>query len=107
MLEVQAMDVSSIVRSIDQDTARALVMAARRVIDALLIEGERIRQTQTPAPHDYNAAGLPRATAGGGWLSHEELRDTARRMAEAIAAEKWTDGLITALKLLGALGVML
>jgi hypothetical protein len=101
------MDLSSIVRSIDQETARALVVATRRVIDALLIEGERIRQTQTPAPRDYNVAELPRASAPGGWLSHEELRDTARRMAEAIAAEKWTDGLVAALKLLGTLGAML
>jgi hypothetical protein len=101
------MDITNLVKSLDPATIQAFVTAARRVIDALLIEGERIRQTQTPTPRDYNAAGLPRATAAGGWLSHEELRDTARRMAEAIAAEKWTDGLITALKLLGALGVML
>ena len=98
------MDLRSLARNIDANTARAFVTAARHVIDALLIEAERVRKTQTPRRRNYNRAGLPRDTAPGGWLSHEELRETARRLSEAVAAEKWTDGLVFALKTLSVVG---
>lgn len=98
------MDVQTLVRNIDAQTARAFVEAARHVIDALLIEAERVGQTQTPDVTDYEHASLSRETPAGGWLSHAELRDTARRLSEAVAAEKWIDGLTCALKLLSALG---
>ncbi len=101
------MDMRSVLASIDAQTAQAFVTAARHVIDALLIEGERVQQTQTPAARDYSQAELSRATPAGGWLSHEELRDVARRMAEAVAAEKWTDGFVAALELLAVVGGML
>jgi hypothetical protein len=101
------MDWQTLLKSIDADTARAFVTAARRMIDALLVEAERVHATQTPADRDYNAGELSRATPPGGWLPHEELREAARRMGEAIAAEKWTEGLLTALKLLFVLGGML
>jgi hypothetical protein len=78
--------------------------AARHVIDAMLIEGERVKETQTPEPRDYEQATLGRGAPAGGWLSHEELRDTSRRMAEAIAVENWTAGLICAVKLLSVMG---
>ncbi len=98
------MDLKTIVSGIDAETARAFVTAARHAIDALLIEAERVRQTQTPTPRDYNAAALPRGTPPGGWLAHEELRETARRMAEAIAVEKWVDGFIAAVQVLSMMG---
>ena len=98
------MNIGEIAKCIDADTARAFVTAARHVIDALLIEAERVRQTQTPVPRDYAEAELPRSAPAGGWLSHEELGHTAQRLAEAIAAEKWTDGLLFALKLLRGFG---
>ncbi len=102
------MDWQTMVRSIDANTAQAFVRAARHVIDALLIEAGRVRATQTPGPRDYNdAAALPRETPPGGWLSHDELRETARQMAEATAAEKWTDGLLCALKGLALIGGVL
>ncbi|MEW6253662.1 MAG: hypothetical protein AB1716_23700 [Planctomycetota bacterium] len=101
------MDWRSAIERIDPAAAQAFVRAARKVIDALLIEGERVRQTQTPAPRDYPNAGLSRETPGGGWISHEELRSAAQDMAEAIAAEKWTDGLLCALKALVAVGALL
>lgn len=98
------MDLQRLARSIDAGTARAFVTAARHVIDALLIEGRRVQQTQTPGPRDYEAAELSRAAPPGGWLTQAELGDTARRLAEAIAAEKWTDGVIFAVRLLGLIG---
>ena len=101
------MDLKTLVKNIDVQTAQAFVTAARHVIDALLIESERVRKTQTPGARDYNKAELSRETPAGGWLSHEELRDTARRMSEAIALEKWTDGLVCALRMLSALGGVL
>ena len=98
------MNIETLVECIDAGTARAFVTAARHVIDALLIEAERVQQTSTPTARDYNAADVPRSTPAGGWLSHEELRGTAQRLAEAMAAEKWTDGVICAARLFRALG---
>jgi hypothetical protein len=98
------MDLKTLLQRIDVETARAFVIAARHVIDAMLIEAERIREVQTPAVRDYNAATLPRESPGGGWLSHDELRGTTQKMAEAMAAEKWTDGLLFAIRLLKTLG---
>ena len=101
------MDIIELVKRVNPETARAFVNAARHVIDALLIEGQRVRQAQTPERRVYYEAELPRRTPAGGWLSHEELRETAQRLAEAIALEKWTDGLALALKLFGGLGGVL
>jgi hypothetical protein len=100
------MDLMTLVKSLDAPTARAFVTAARHVIDALMIEGERIQQTQAPAPRDYNAGALDRTAPAGGWLSHAELRDTTQRLSEAIAAEKWIDGVFWAVRALSFLGVL-
>jgi hypothetical protein len=98
------MDWQTLVKNINGDTARAFVTAARHVIDALLIEADRLQQAQGPVQHDYNADGLSRAGPPGGWLSHDELRDAVCRMSEAIAAEKWTDGVVATLRILVLLG---
>ena len=98
------MNIEDAVKRIDVDAARAFVHAARNVIDALLLEVEEVRSVQTPAARDYNQAQLPRDTAPGGWLSHEEVRNTAQRLAEAMAAEKWCDGVLFTLQLLQVLG---
>ena len=88
---------------IDGETARAFVTAARHVIDALLFEAARVEETRTPEVRDYENVGLSRATPAGGWLSHEELRQTTQKMAEAVAAEKWADGVAFAIQLLARL----
>ena len=98
------MDLQTIVDRIDASTARAFVTAARHVIDAMLIEAERVRQTQTPGARDYDTASLPRETPAGGWLSHDELRQTTQKMSEAIATEKWKDGMLLMLRILAGLG---
>ncbi len=98
------MDWQTALQRIDPAAAQAFVRAARAVIDALLIEGERVRQTQTPAARDYETAELSRETPAGGWLGHEELRAAAQQMAEAIATEKWLDGVIFAVKALAVAG---
>ncbi len=94
------MDLKRIAEQLDLPTVRAFVGAARHVIDALLMEGERVRQAQTPAVKDYASAELDRSAPSGGWVSHEELRAAAQRMSEAIAAERWVDGVVAAVRLL-------
>ena len=98
------MDLRALAGRIDVATARAFVTATRQVIDAMLIEGQRVEQVQTPGKRDYRTAELSREAAPGGWLSHAELQNTAQRLAEAVAAEKWADGLLFALSALRAVG---
>lgn len=99
------MDIEQLLQRVNPGTARAFVSAARHMIDALMIEGARLRQAQTPAPRDYNTQPPLSAEAPpGGWIADEEARDAAQRMAEAMAAEKWADGAVAAIKLLTAMG---
>ena len=94
------MDLRKLLEQIDAETARAFVGAARRVLDALLLEAARAEETVTPTARDYECAALSREAPAGGWLSHEELRETTRELAEAMAAEKWADGVACAIRLL-------
>ena len=94
------MDLRQLLRNIDAETARAFISAAGHVIDALLFETVRVGEMLTPTERDYENAELSRAAPIGGWLSHEELRQTTQKMAEAIAAEKWADGVTLAIQLL-------
>lgn len=96
------MNLKSIAERLDVQTARAFVGAARHVIDAMLIEAERVRQAQTPGRKDYRAGELSRETPGGGWLSHDELRAASQQMSEAIAGERWVDGFVAAMRVLAA-----
>lgn len=99
------MNLEMIAKQVDMGTARAFVTAARHFVDALLIEGARVQSTATPGERDYNAAGgLSRETPAGGWISNEELRSVTQRMAEAIAAEKWVEGALFAVRVLALLG---
>ncbi|MCG3127304.1 MAG: hypothetical protein CHACPFDD_02162 [Phycisphaerae bacterium] len=100
------MNWAAIVKRIDPATARAFVSAARAVIDAMLIEGERVRQAQAPARRDYGSAGLPADAPAGGWISDSEVRSAAQKMSEALAAEKWVEGVMFAIKALSALGAV-
>lgn len=98
------MNLEAVLKQLDANAARAFVTAARHVIDALLIEGQRVAQAQPPTPRDYTTAKLSSPSPAGGWLSDEELRGAAQRMAEAMAAEKWVEGALFAIRLLSALG---
>jgi len=93
-----------VAQALDAGTAQSFVRAARHVLDALAVEGARARDVQTPAPRDYRSAGISRAAPAGGWIGNEELRDAARRIGEAIAAEKWVDGVVFALRALQIVG---
>lgn len=98
------MTLKSALAQIDAGAARAFVQAARNVIDAMLIEHRRVAQANPPAPRDYNDADVEAGAAPGGWISDAELHDTTRRLAEAVAAEKWADGALLAIRLLARLG---
>lgn len=93
------MELANAVRQIDAGTARAFVSAARHFIDALLIEGQRVQSTATPVGHDYETGQrLSRETPAGVWISNEELRGAMQRMAESLAAEKWVEGALFAVR---------
>jgi len=98
------MDLQRLLKNIDAETARAFIGATRHVIDALLLEAALVEEKGTPAARDYENARLSRATPAGGWMSHEELRETTRNMAGALAAEKWADGVMFAIRLLTRFG---
>jgi hypothetical protein len=98
------MDWKSMLERLDASTVQAFVAAAVRVVDALVIEAERGAPASAPQPRDYRTAELPHGTPPGGWLGVGELRAAAQRATEALAAEKWTDGFVTALQALALLG---
>lgn len=98
------MSLQQLFEQINPQTARAFVGAARNLIDALLIEAERIRAAQPPGVIDYDTAVIDRTTPPGGWLAPDELRRATQRLTEALAAEKWLDGMLVALRALRALG---
>lgn len=97
------MNLKTMLDSIDESTARSMVEAVGRVFDALVIESERVQQTQTPPKRDYNSAELSRAVPGSGWISDSSLRRAAQDIAEAVAQEQWTQGLISAVRWLRVL----
>lgn len=98
------MDFRTIVNQLDAATARAFVQATRNVIDALMIEGARVRAAQGPQERDYENAEFSREAPAGGWMASDELRSTAQRMSEAIAMEKWTEGFMFAVRVVSMLG---
>ena len=94
------MDLKTLLMNIDGETAKAFVSAASNVIDAMLFETARVGEMLTPTGRDYETAELSRGVPVGGWLSHEELRRTVQQMSEAVAAEKWAEGVEFAVRLL-------
>ncbi len=100
------MDLKRVLGQVDARTAQAFVRASRNVFDALMLEAERVQEAGTPPPRDYAAAGLSREAPAGGWLTHAELRETARKLTESIAAEKWLEGMCFAVRALSALGAV-
>lgn len=100
------MDPMKLLSRIDARTAQAFVRATRNLFDAMLVEAERVQSTATPQPRDYQAAGLSREMPAGGWLSYEELHAVTRKLTESLAAEKWLDGVMFAVRTLALLGAI-
>jgi hypothetical protein len=98
------MDWSKVLERLDPAAVTEFVRAGRLVVQAALYESERVRATHTPGAVDYNHGELSRSAPAGGWLSQDELRAEVTKLSEAIAAEKWTDGMLVMLRLLRGLG---
>lgn len=95
------MSLQQMVNALDVNVVREFVRSAKRVIDAMLLETAKATPAPTPGMKDYETAGLSRAAPAGGWISAGELRRTTQLMSEAIAAEKWTEGALLAIRVLG------
>ena len=98
------MSLQQILNSIDVNVAREFVKAAKKVIDAMLLETARATTEPPPGVKNYDTAGFSREAPAGGWISDGELRRTTQLMSEAIAAEKWTDGVLLAVRVLAGIG---
>ena len=98
------MGIEQLLQGIDAEAARQFVQATQNVLDAMLLESAKAGTQAEPEVRDYRNASLARGGPKGGWLSHEELRATTQKMAEAIAAEKWVDGMLVAIRLLTRVG---
>ena len=98
------MDMRQVLQSMDVNAAREFARAAKRVIDALVLETARATSESTPGKRDYETAELSRAAPAGGWISSGELRRTTQLMSEAIAAEKWIEGALLAIRVLAGVG---
>jgi hypothetical protein len=90
--------IAEIARSLDQATIQSFVHAARLTVEAIIGEADKAAAAQTPGTTDYRTATHDRSAPAGGWIVPDEVRHTSRAMVEAIAAEKWVDGFVTAVK---------
>lgn len=95
----------AVLASMTPENVRAFVEAARNVIQACMVELEKVSAIQTPKPTDYTTAELNASAPPGGWITDTELRNTVQKMNEAIAAERWVDGALFVIKAIAVLGV--
>ena len=92
-------------KRLDAESARAFVQGARNVIDALMVEARRPTPAAAPpGDRDYASAGLSRTAPPCGWLSSTEVDRVHQQMVEAMAAEKWVEGAVFAVRLLKTFG---
>lgn len=98
------MDLARIAARVDERAARAFVNATWNVVQAMLVRAEEAQPAGTPQPRDYEReAAFSRETPAGGWIAPQELRAMTQRMAEAIAAEKWVEGVVFAIQAIALL----
>lgn len=97
------MNLEAIAKRIDADSARAFVHAARNLVNAVMVEVARQKDVSGPTPRDYRSAGLSSEPAPGGWISRGELDRACQQMSEAMAAEKWVEGVMAAVRAIGML----
>jgi hypothetical protein len=90
--------IKAIAESLDAGTVQSFVHAARLAVEAIINEADQVAKAATPAATDYATADHDRSSPAGGWILPDELRNANTAMVEAIAAEKWVDGFVTAVK---------
>ena len=82
------------------------VHAARTFIDSVAVEAAAVAAKETPGATDYRTANHDRSPPTGGWIDFDEVRQKSKQMTEAIAAEKFADGVITTLQALALFGAI-
>lgn len=92
--------------ALDADTLKSFVHTARLTIDAIASEQRAAAAKAAPQPIDYAAADHDRSAPAGGWIDPQEVKALSAAMTEAIAAEKWADGFVTAIQLLAMVGAI-
>jgi hypothetical protein len=90
--------IKAIAQSLDAGTVQSFVHAARLAVEAIINEADQVAATATPDKVDYATADHDRSSPAGGWIVPDELRHAGQAMVEAISAEKWVDGFVTAVK---------
>lgn len=94
---------TTIAKGLSEQTLKGFVNAVNEIVKQ--IAGTPVGGVSTaPTPVDYAHAEITVGVPPGGWLSVEEFRDASRRMTEAIAAEKWVEGFITAVQIMIMIG---
>jgi hypothetical protein len=79
------------------------------VLEILKIVGDQAAiatADATPGARDYRTAEFDRSAPAGGWMLPAEVKERSRLMAEAIAAEKWEEAAILALKVAAVLAAI-
>lgn len=92
--------IEDLLKDVNLVIVKRFLFAVESLVNALLLAEELPREARMPQEHDYTKATLPREAPPLGWLSHDQLRESARQMGEAISAEKWTDGFVAAIRLI-------
>jgi len=81
------------------EQARQFVLTVQRWIEAGLLPPTKVGAGPVPGRVDYGTAKIGSVAPAGGWLSDAEVKSVAQGMTEAIAAEKWFDGVKFAVQL--------
>ena len=98
--------IKGVAEKLDPATIQTFVHTARLVVEAVADEAQASASTQMPGQTDYATATLDHSTPAGGWLNVEQIRETSRKMTEAVAAEKWVDGFICAVQFMAMIGAI-
>ncbi len=81
------------------EQARQFVLTVQRWIELGLLPPTKVGAGPVPGRVDYGTAKIGSVAPAGGWLSDAEVKSAAQGMTEAIAAEKWFDGVKFAVQL--------
>lgn len=98
--------IKTIADKLDLATIQSFTRAALDVIQVVLNEAEKRAATATPDKVDYAHADHDWSAPAGGWLTPDEIRTAITEITEAIAAEKWFDGFVAAVKMMAACAAM-
>jgi len=106
-MEPDELSLQAVAAKYTPEQLKLFIQIVREIVD-------RVAQTPAALPTvdpaagtiDYATAPAIDTSAGppGGWLTKDDVRVASAKMIEAVAAEKWTDGFVFAVKLFVAAG---